>query len=714
MSAQVKAQTAFNPASVAADPRTATCAPADEDWSARNQRLLGDQLERLERLLRAHRTSHAARAAAESSDDVETISARSADDQAAELPAALALVCERFGLTSFERDLLVLCAGVELRTSFAQACAGDGMGHCAPTFGLALAVLPDAYWAALSPSAPLRRFQLLTVGVGETLTNSPLRIDERVLHALVGVDLLDEPLTALISFPGAPASLPESQQQLASEVAAALRSSPSAPLIRLVGPDATARREIANLAAARVGLRLGILQASSLPTNASDATALARLWTREALLGTRALLLDMDDSDVPDLRRRSELLLSQLYVPVMQSSRERPRDPGRVCLTVNVERPTVMEQRARWATALVRAGNEDEERIGVQGSEEAKRPELSGPASGPGSLTQFVHELTAHFDLSAAAIDQICAAVAVAGASPSESALRGAVWSACRQQNRLSLDELAQRIDVRASWDALVLPDVQTATLRQLVAQVRQRGRVYDDWGFGARETRGLGINALFFGPSGTGKTLAAEVLAYELRLDLYRIDLSQMVSKYIGETEKNLRRVFDAAEQSGAVLVFDEADALFGKRSEVKDSHDRYANIEVGYLLQRMESYRGLAILTTNLKSSIDAAFVRRLRFMVPFVYPGFAERVRLWRGAFPASTPTQGLDCERLAKLNVAGGHIRNIALSAAFLAADAGEPVRMNHLLRAAQLEAAKLERPLSASEVGDWESGGRAGR
>jgi SpoVK/Ycf46/Vps4 family AAA+-type ATPase len=178
------------------------------------------------------------------------------------------------------------------------------------------------------------------------------------------------------------------------------------------------------------------------------------------------------------------------------------------------------------------------------------------------------------------------------------------------------------------------------------------------------------------------------------------------VVSKYIGETEKNLRRVFDAADDGAAILLFDEADALFGKRSEVKDSHDRYANIEVSYLLQRMETYRGLAILTTNRKEALDPAFLRRIRFVVEFPFPDAAQRVAIWRGIFPAQTPTEGLRIDRLARLNAAGGHIRNIALGAAFLAADAGEPVRMLHLLQAARNEFAKLERPLTDSEIAGW--------
>jgi hypothetical protein len=323
-------------------------------------------------------------------------------------------------------------------------------------------------------------------------------------------------------------------------------------------------------------------------------------------------------------------------------------------------------------------------------------------------LNGHVESLVAHFSLSADSIRSACAqAIAeISSGAASDEALGELVWDACRVQARSRLDELAQRLEPSASWEDLVLPEPQRRLLAQIAGQVRQRRRVYDAWGFGGAGIRGLGISALFAGPSGTGKTMAAEVLARELRLDLYRIDLSQVVSKYIGETEKNLRRVFDAAEGGGAILLFDEADALFGKRSEVKDSHDRYANIEVSYLLQRMEAYRGLAILTTNVKNALDPAFLRRLRFVVSFPFPDAAQREEIWRRVFPSRTPTEGLEAARLARLNVAGGNIRNIALQAAFLAAGAGEPVRMPHVLCAARGEYAKLEKTLTEAEIGGW--------
>jgi SpoVK/Ycf46/Vps4 family AAA+-type ATPase len=344
--------------------------------------------------------------------------------------------------------------------------------------------------------------------------------------------------------------------------------------------------------------------------------------------------------------------------------------------------PSSEEQRALWRSAL-------------------------GPAAA--EMNGQLDAIVSQFNLGAAGIRSAAAQAAgqVAGQSAGQAADAGpALWDACREQSRPRLESLAQRIEPAAGWDDLVLPEAQIQTLREVAVHVRRRRTVHEEWGFAARGSRGLGISALFAGPSGTGKTMAAEVLAGELRLDLYRIDLSSVVSKYIGETEKNLRRVFDAAEEGGAILLFDEADALFGKRSEVKDSHDRYANIEVSYLLQRMESYRGLAILTSNFKDALDTAFLRRLRFIVQFPFPDVPQRADIWRRIFPSQTPTVDLDAEKLARLSVTGGNIRNIALAAAFLAADEDSPVRMAHLLRAARGELAKIERPLSEAEVRGW--------
>ena len=279
---------------------------------------------------------------------------------------------------------------------------------------------------------------------------------------------------------------------------------------------------------------------------------------------------------------------------------------------------------------------------------------------------------------------------------------RTRTWDDSLEATRPKLAELAQQIVPKATIKDLVLPKREKELLREIAIHVAHQHRVYKEWGFEASSSRGLGISALFVGPSGTGKTMAAEVLANELRLSLFRIDLSTIVNKYIGETEKNLRKVFDAAENDGAILFFDEADALFGKRSEVGDSHDRYANIEIGYLLQLMEDFKGLAILATNMKNSLDPDFMRRIRFIVNFPFPNEKSRLKIWQQIFPPNVPRENLDYNRLARLNLTGGEIRNIALRAAFLAANEKVPVNMNHLKCAAHAEYIRLRRPFNSVE------------
>jgi SpoVK/Ycf46/Vps4 family AAA+-type ATPase len=262
-----------------------------------------------------------------------------------------------------------------------------------------------------------------------------------------------------------------------------------------------------------------------------------------------------------------------------------------------------------------------------------------------------------------------------------------------------ALDKLAQRLVSEVTWNDIVLPEHEINLLRQIVNHVRNRSLVHDELGLREKMNEDLGISALFSGPSGTGKTMAAGIIANDLCLNLYRIDLSAVVSKYIGETEKNLRQLFDAAEDGGAILFFDEADALFGKRSEVKDGHDRYANIEINYLLKRVEAFRGLAILATDTKNAIDQAFIRRLRFIVDFSFPSIEQRKQIWEKAFSRNASKLDIDYDRLAQFNITGGTIHTIALNAAFLSAKRNTPVTTDLILGATRTELQKLEQPIN---------------
>lgn len=289
------------------------------------------------------------------------------------------------------------------------------------------------------------------------------------------------------------------------------------------------------------------------------------------------------------------------------------------------------------------------------------------------------------------------------------------LFAACRAQTDPKLGALARKIEPKFRWDDIVLPADQLDQLREICSQTRHRHTVYDEWGFDRKLSVGKGLTALFTGPPGTGKTMAAEVVANGLSLDLYKIDLSQVVSKYIGETEKQLRLIFDAAQASSAILFFDEADALFGKRSEVKDAHDRYANIEVGYLLQKMEEYEGIAILATNLRQNMDEAFIRRMRFIIEFPFPDEQYRRLIWRTAFPAQASLEGdVDFDWLARgIKLAGGNIKNITLAAAFFAAAEGGTIHMSHIVRAARREFQKIGRRWSEEQPEAQEVSGSAG-
>ncbi len=581
-------------------------------------------------------------------------------------------LAQRLGLSAFERDILALAAAVELDCQVGALVARlQGATDPRPTFGLALAVLPDPHWDALSPDRPLRRWQLLEPGPGPTLATRPLSIDEHVLHLLTGLTSGDGALTGWVR-PTGPTTLTPVQCRLGDDLLRAVTAISGKVLVRLDGDDPDARIGVAERLAAGLGQTVLLLREDTI-VDPAELAQLARYVDRTALLQDRLPVVG------------TGRLADFLDAPIVVATGEGAGLPGRTLLRRTVSLPGPAEQRSLWDDAL-----------------------RDGSPASTAAVTATAGELAAHYRLPAATVHAVAAEWRAAAGEADADAAADLLRRLTRDRARVGLEGLADRIDLRATRDDLVLPDGQLMLLRDLATHVRYRTHVYERWGFADRANRGLGVTALFAGESGTGKTMAAEVVAGELGLDLYRIDLSSVVSKYIGETEKNLRRLFDAAEGSGAVLLFDEADALFSKRGEVRDSHDRYANVEVAYLLQRMESYRGLAVLTTNLRSNIDRAFLRRLRFVIQFPFPDETLREQIWRRSFPPRTPTEGLDPAALARMQVCGGSIRTIALGAAFAAAQAGTPIRPGHILHAARVEYAKAERPLTDAETAGIEA------
>jgi ATPase family associated with various cellular activities (AAA) len=657
-----------------------------DTWLDSNRAALQGSLDRV----RGHLQQRAGRVGARPSADRTGATRGDGDPAGPDLglddASALGLLRDIFALTPFETDLLVLCAGIELDGSYPALCAaaaGDPL-RAEPTFSLALATLPDAHWSALSASAPLRRWSLIGLAAAPPggvqvlpLTRLPLRIDERVLHFLVGLDSVDVRLRGVVH-PVAPVMAPLSpaHERVAQSVVALWSAGQG--VVHLAGQGDTCA-EVAARAGGLTGLSPRVLWTDDLPTDPALRDELAMLVTRDGLLGGGPVVL-REAVDAPTPHR----LAAELGGCIVVIAPERPDAAG--VISLDVPPLTRDEQRGLWAGA------------GPLGAESPAVDATTGPAIGPGAGSEVSAErLSAQFHLSAAEIRDAVAEVAATGTDP---------WTAARHRSRRGLERLAPRVETTATWDDLVLPEDVAGLLREIVAQVRHRHTVFGQWGMRSGALRGWGVSALFAGASGTGKTLASEVIAGELALDLFRVDLSQVVSKYIGETEKNLGQVFDAADRGGCVLLLDEADALFGKRSETKDAHDRYANLEVAYLLQRMEAFRGLAVLTTNLRDNLDPAFMRRLQFVVPFPFPDVVEREGIWRRMIPDTVPTEGLEYAALGRLVVSGGVIRNIALGACFLAAHQGGPLRMEHLLRVARRECTKLERPLPEAEVGDW--------
>ncbi|HTG14488.1 MAG TPA: AAA family ATPase [Blastocatellia bacterium] len=609
-----------------------------------------------------------------------------------DLPPALTILCQRFALSGFEQQLLLLCIARDLDTRVDKLCARaqHDANRNFPTYALAMVMFEEPLWDALSPDRPLRYWNLIEINQpgSQPLTLSALRADERVVNYVKGLNHLDDRVArwlAPLQAPNADAELPASQQgaieTIRTEIEHAITKK-QLPIVQLLGRDAVGKKLVSLQVANEFRRLIYVLNADDLPAQNAELATLIRLLRRETQLLPLSIYVDARDVDKATESRAAALkrfLLDYEGLIFLDAIEPWPCADRRV-VSVNIAKPTAYEQYDAWVAQL-------------------------GESS-----ADLAEQLAGQFSLNLPAINQI--------ADKSQGS-RAAIWQTCRSSLRPTMNGLAQHLAPRREWedldpqdpahrqmiwDVLVLPEPDKRLLMQVASQVAHRFKVYETWKVSRSVNRGLGISALFAGESGTGKTLAAEVLAKILDLDLYRIDLSSVVNKYIGETEKNLRRLFDAAEDSGVVLFFDEADALFGKRSEVKDSHDRYANIEINYLLQRLEAYNGLAILATNLKGALDQAFMRRLRFVVNFPFPSLAERLLIWKKAFPPGVPLDAnLNYDRLAKLNLTGGNIHSIAINAAFLAAShASAAVPLPTILEAARDELRKLDRQFSEAD------------
>lgn len=617
-------------------------------------------------------------------------------------------VGQLFALGRFERDLLLLALApeIDLRYERLYAYIQDDVTKKRPSVDLALRIFcidPAARLAMRSVFAsdgPLLRRRLIQLyddGQRQSsLLARAIKIDERILAELLGQMAVDAPLAPFVT-----RTLPQRSisdlvlpPALLGQLRQTMSGGPDRLVIALQGSYGSGRGAIAEALCAEAGMPLLKVDLDRLTASDLIPEEAMRRVGREALLSDAAVLwqgvdrLLHDDGLVAWRLGLLEVLDEQRgcsFLPLEQPWEARGALRQSTFLRIELPTPSYSEREQLW------------------------RQRLNGDAPDEAAL----QALASTFRLSGGQIrDAVAMARSLARWRGEQLALQD-FQAACRAQSSGKLDSLAHKIRTTYGWNDIVLPIDQFSMLREICAQVRHRRTVLETWGFERRLAMGKGVNVLFAGPSGTGKTMAAEIIASDLGLELYKVDLSTMVSKYIGETEKNLDRIFTAAREANAILFFDEADAIFGKRSEVKDAHDRYANIEVGYLLQKMESYDGIVILATNLRKNLDDAFIRRLHVAIDFPFPEEPDRLRIWRKAFPPEAPlADDVDLAFVARqFKLSGGNIRNIALLSAYVAAEAGGPISMVHLIHATKREYQKLGKLITEADFGRYHAATR---
>jgi SpoVK/Ycf46/Vps4 family AAA+-type ATPase len=631
---------------------------------------------------------------------------------------ALPQLARLFHLTRFEEKCVLLCLAPELDRKYEKLYAyiQDDATRKKPTVDLLFDLLCDntpeklAARTVFAPQSPLVKYRVCEVIENSQdgplpLLSRSLRLDDRIVSLLLGFGQLDARLDSFVKLPAQRAdgsdsiANVETYRRTCDLVQSYFRKPPLDRrnlIFHFYGPAGTGKQSLAEAVAREIGLTLLIVEVERMLSGQASFAEIMWLLGREALLQPAALFLENMDSLLNEADKHQSQLKSLLEavatfsgLTFMASTRawQPPRQLHQQrFVSVEFKLPDAGTGKLLW---------EEQLRVCPSLADDVETGALASRFRfGPSMVRDALH---AAEDLAY-------------WRSPEDGRITMAdLFQACRTQGSPKLGALARKIEPNYTWPEIVLPEDQLAQLKELCSQAKCRHIVYGDWGFDRKLSLGKGLNALFSGPPGTGKTMAAEVIANELQLDLYKIDLSQVVSKYIGETEKNLHSIFQEAQASNAILFFDEADALFGKRSEVKDAHDRYANIEVGYLLQKMEEYEGITILATNLRGHLDEAFVRRMHFIVEFPFPDEDYRQRIWEVTFPDEAPLgSDVDFKILAReVKLAGGNIKNIGLAAAFYAAANGQVIRMPNLMQAAVREYQKLGRTWTET---DWSAAG----
>ena len=611
-----------------------------------------------------------------------------------------------FQLTPFQQNVLLLALAPQLDRKYEKLYAylQDDVTRKAPTVDLAMTLFLSTDEQRLDarstfdPGGALLRFKLLQIPENESettpLLSRQLKLDDRMVNFFLDNNRPETHLERALklSDPKDDFDSRTSRETEQKYVRAFIHSNPALPeniIIHCHGTCRSAKEAFAEAVAGDLNQRLLIADLAQMIEGAVPFENAVWLTGREALFQPAVLCLDNFDSlNSEDVLSRARLKIvldmaraccRQLFLFGRRAWHPRGLVNDSIFVDLHFPTPDDSDRKEVWESLAMDqfAGDVD---LGALASKfHFTRGQLRDAYVAAADLARF--RSTGDGKIEMADLE-----------------------AACRAQSGQKLASLTRHVKPKYKWDDIVLPENVLSQLREVCQCVSHRYRVLGEWGFGRRLSLGKGVNALFAGPSGTGKTMGTEILANELGMDLYKIDLSGVISKYIGETEKNLDRIFSAAEETSAILFFDEADALFGKRSEVRDSHDRYANIEISYLLQKMEEYEGLAILATNLRQNMDDAFLRRLQFVVEFPFPDEFHRKRIWQVLFPAEAPCEEIDFDFLAsQFRFAGGNIKNIVLGAAYLAAADGGRIGMSHLMRATSRECRKIGRVLKQEDL-----------
>jgi len=609
----------------------------------------------------------------------------------------LQTLSELFNLTPFEIDMILVCLAPELDLHYEKLYSflQDDVTRKRPTVDLVFRLLcfsqEEKFEARkyLSHTAPLIKNRLLSFTGDEQLPflSRSLRIDERIIGFLLGNEGIDQKIrnfTTLVEPVRSFDDIISAQDHKNSLIELIhLLSTTKTPIsFFFQGPYGAGKKMAAEAICREMGTPLLLVDSKDL--KGSESFENLNLILREAMLHKSSLYFEAFDVlmekeagvIVSDLIRNMDIFPGCIYL-----SGEFPFDPkgtfkNHTFIRIDFPLPAFHLRKALWKSFLDNIAEDID-----------------------------IDALSARFKFSGGQIRD--AILTAQNAVKAKGALRLSMedlYHGCRIQSNSSISTLARKIEPHHTWEDIVLPRDTKTQLKEVVGHIKYRGVVYSDWGFDRKLSIGKGLNVLFSGPSGTGKTMAAEIIAREVHLEIYKIDLSSVVSKYIGETEKNLSKIFKEAQTSNAILFFDEADALFGKRSEVRDAHDRYANIEIGYLLQKMEEFDGVVILATNLSKNIDDAFLRRIQISIEFPFPDETQRKLIWTGIFPKESPrSNDMDYKFLSeKIRLAGGNIKNMALAAAFYAAENSGEINMHHIMHAARREYQKIGKPFLKSD------------